>query len=252
MLFVSHDTAAVVSLCRSALWLKDSSHARYELGRAEDVCKSYLRDFYQRQVQAGATRIDGEAPAAAVSRPPVPQGEYEADPLPPNVFEISAFNRHSESFGEGGGRFEDACFVDAGGAPVRRLRGGDAVAIRLKVRMSKDIVHPAFGVTIKDRLGQFIFSEGTDNAFRSSQLRFESGDLVTVEFSFRMPELLQGHYSVDIAFAEGLGHDHVQHHWIHEAITFTSLQGRLVQGICGLPDFTVRLRREAAAAPTAA
>ena len=76
---------------------------------------------------------------------------------------------------------------------------------------------------------------------RSSQLVFNADDLVTVEFRFRMPVLLQGQYSLDIAIAEGLGHEHVQHHWIHDAITITSLKSRLVQGIVGLPGLTLAM-----------
>jgi lipopolysaccharide transport system ATP-binding protein len=246
MLFVSHDTAAVVNLCRSALWLKNSAAGDYVLGSADDVCKSYLRDFYAQHAaedRRGAPRPGMQEQGGALE---ASAAEYTPDDIPPNVVEISGFNQGSDAFGLRGGTFIDAGFVDASGAPITVARGGEPVAIRLKVQMHKHVVHPAFGITIKDRLGQFIFSEGTDGAFRSSDIECAPGEVVTVDFAFRMPVLLQGHYAVDVAFAEGLGHDHVQHHWVHEAIALTSMRGRLVQGICGLPELRLKITKESA------
>jgi lipopolysaccharide transport system ATP-binding protein len=244
MLFVSHDTSAVMNLCRTALWLREPSAGDYMLGPADEVCKAYLQDFYARQEQSLQGENDSEDAAAALSSST--DSHWPADPFVDNLIEASPYNHAAESFGQGGGRFVAAGFYDADGRPLTTLRAGDPVVLRLQARMARTIVAPAFGVTIKDRLGQFIFSESTDTAFRSSRPVFGSGDLVTVDFSFRMPVLLQGQYSVDIAFAEGLGHEHTQHHWVHDALVLTSLRGRLVQGISGLPDLAVKLSRSAA------
>ncbi|AEG91955.1 ABC transporter ATP-binding protein [Ramlibacter tataouinensis] len=243
MLFVSHDTAAVMNLCRTALWLRQPSAGDYVLGPAETVCKAYLQDFYARQEESLRSSSPLDAAAAPAKDDVI---EWLADPFAENMVEVSPYNHAAESFGQGGGRFVSAGFHDPEGRLLTTLRGGDQVVLRLQARMEQPIADPAFGITIKDRLGQFIFSESTDSAFRSSRPVFAPGDVVTVEFSFRMPILLQGHYTLDIAFAEGLGHEHTQHHWVHDALVLTSLRGRLVQGICGLPDLAVRLSRHPA------
>lgn len=249
ILFVSHDTSAVVNLCRSAVWLRKPAAGEYVVGPADEVCKAYLKDFYTEQervaphVSAATALAISRAGAGSLADEPI---EYASDATADNLIEISRFNPDSESFGARGATFVDAAFVDSAGRPIDAAKGGDPVRIRLSVRMHKDIAYPAFGITLKDRLGQFIISEGTDGAFRSSHLVFAAGDLVTAELGFRMPVLLQGHYSMDIAFAEGLGNDHIQHHWIHDAIAVTSLKGRLVQGITGLHDLSMKLIREMA------
>lgn len=243
MLFVSHDTAAVMNLCRTALWLRQGATGDFVLGPAEAVCKAYLQDFYARQqvsFAADRTAVAAAAPATSVT-------EWPADLFPDNLLEVSPYNHAAESFGAGGGRFTGAAFIDEEGRPLVTLRGEQPVILRLTARMEKTIEAPAFGVTVKDRLGQFIYSESTDGAFRSSAPVFAPGDLITVDFRFHMPVLLQGHYSIDIAFAEGLGHEHTQHHWVHDALVLTSLRGRLVQGIAGLPELAVRMTRETAA-----
>jgi lipopolysaccharide transport system ATP-binding protein len=244
MLFVSHDTAAVMNLCRTALWLRHGATGDYVMGPADEVCKAYVQDFYVRQEES--LQADSDQ-AVAVGGPPAEfVSEWSADPFVDNLIEVSSFNHAAESFGAGGGRFVSAAFHDSSGGPITTMRGGDFVLLRLQARIERAIAHPAFGVTLKDRLGQFVVSESTDSAFRSARPTFMPGDLVTVEFNFRMPVLLQGHYTMDIAFAEGLGHEHAQHHWVHDALVLTAMRGRLVQGICGLPELSVRMARVSA------
>lgn len=238
MLFVSHDTAAVMNLCRTALWLRQSSIGDYVLGAAESVCKAYLQDFYARQETLLDDSIEDGWPAVASY-----DHSWPADPFPENLIEVSHYNHRAESFGAGGGSFMNATFLDEEGRALTTLHGGQLVVLRLTARMERIISAPAFGVTLKDRLGQFIYSESTDSAFRSSSPVFASGDIVTVDFRFSMPVLLQGSYSIDIAFAEGLGHEHTQHHWVHDALVLTSQSGRLAQGIAGLPELTVHMAR---------
>jgi lipopolysaccharide transport system ATP-binding protein len=249
MLFVSHDTSAVVNLCQSAVWLRKSLAGDFLVGSAGEVCKAYLKDFYANQIadlpalKASASAIASVGPSCQLDNSRV-RVVYSSDKVQENVFEISRFKPTSEDFGARGATFIDAVFVDSERQPIYATKAGDTVSFLLSVQVHKSIVFPAFGFTVKDRLGQFIISEGTDGAFRSSNLEFKSGDIVTAEFSFRMPDLLHGHYSVDIAFAEGLGHDHIQHHWVHDVILITSLKGRLVQGIIGLPDLSLKMIRE--------
>lgn len=248
MLFVSHDTSAVVNLCRSAIWLKHSSSGDYVVGPAEEVCKAYLKDFYAHQEAALSGSSDGTDERDPITGAAEKKGvaEYASDPQADTLIEISRFNHSSESFGAKGATFVDAVFLDADKRNIETAKAGDFVTLRLKACVHKDILYPAFGITLKDRLGQYIISEGTDWAFRSSKISLSAGDEVTADFSFRMPILVQGHYSLDIAFAEGLGNDHIQHHWIHDAIALTSFKGRLVQGITGMSDLTIRLFRNSA------
>jgi lipopolysaccharide transport system ATP-binding protein len=95
---------------------------------------------------------------------------------------------------------------------------------------------------LKDRLGQYVIAEGTDLAFRQHALTLNKGDTAQVKFSFLMPILFQGEYSFNVAVAEGIGHDHIQHHWINDAMILHSLKCRLVHGICGLQNLGVGIQ----------
>jgi lipopolysaccharide transport system ATP-binding protein len=50
-----------------------------------------------------------------------------------------------------------------------------------------------------------------------------------------MPILPAGDYSICAAVAEGTQADHVQHHWIHDALFFRSYAGGVSTGLVGIP-----------------
>ena len=112
----------------------------------------------------------------------------------------------------------------------------------MRVKANKSIIWPAVGFMLKDRLGQYLFTEGTDMPFRKYHLSFSVGDIVDVVFSFRMPILACGVYTINVAVAEGLGSDHVQQHWIHDALRIESLSSRLVHGIGGMLDLDITMQ----------
>src|SRR5262249_53950102 len=58
ILFVSHDTGAIVNLCQRALWLQDG--AIRALGPPKKIAEAYLADLYEAQQGPSAAR-DGAA-----------------------------------------------------------------------------------------------------------------------------------------------------------------------------------------------
>jgi lipopolysaccharide transport system ATP-binding protein len=57
-----------------------------------------------------------------------------------------------------------------------------------------------------------------------------------------MPILIAGDYSINVAVAEGVGDDHIQHCWINDALVLHSLKSRLVHGLCGLQQLEMQLK----------
>ena len=155
---------------------------------------------------------------------------------------IAPFRHDAESFGNAGVKITDAWFENDKKTRVSMLNGGDLVKFCIKAQANQHIQHPAFGFIIKDRLGQYVFAEGTDLAYRNCPLIITSGDTILVSFSFLMPLLIQGEYSLNIAVAEGMGDDHIQHHWLTDAIVLHSLNSRLAHGICGLQNLDIAVQ----------
>jgi lipopolysaccharide transport system ATP-binding protein len=251
ILFVSHDAAAVVALCQKAILLTCNAECNMTIGSAKEICQIYIRQFYKERSQingldfrmASADESAAE-PTNLETRPgeeSVPSRCLSGENTPGNILQLTRFRAGAENFGCGSVVIVDAWFEDKTRAKLLTVRGGDAVSFCIKATSLAKIKLPAFGFTIKNHLGQYLFSEDTDQAFRRHALTTQNGDTWVVSFSFLMPLLIQGDYSINVAVAEGTGDDHIQHHWIEDVITLHSINSRLTQGICGLQDLSIEI-----------
>jgi lipopolysaccharide transport system ATP-binding protein len=199
ILFVSHDTGAVVNLCRRAIWLHEGRVAMD--GGAREVTEQYLASL-------AAEGYDG------MSAPPRDAGA---------------------SFGKGGARIADVALVDERGAAVRGLSGAERVTLRVRCEARERLESPIIGFIVKDRLGQVIFAENTFARYAGRAVPVAAGERLEARFTFEMPRLAPGDYSIGVAVADGTQAAHVQHHWIHEALVITSIARDVVAGLVGIP-----------------
>jgi lipopolysaccharide transport system ATP-binding protein len=245
ILFVSHDTAAVVGLCQRAILLSNVPGAGLTMGSAKEICQLYVRELYkERSPGFRVAREDENAQLAAdctLAGGHLAQSFRRISGERPqgNVIQLARFRSCAESFGCGSMTIVDAWFENKGKTRLATVNGGEAVSFCIKAKSTAAIKWPAFGFTIKNYLGQYVFSEGTDQAFRRHALCTEAGETWIVSFSFLMPILIHGDYSMNVAVAEGAGDDHIQQHWIEDAIALRSTESSLVQGICGLQALSV-------------
>ncbi|MBI3442007.1 MAG: Wzt carbohydrate-binding domain-containing protein [Proteobacteria bacterium] len=133
----------------------------------------------------------------------------------------------------------NAEFCDFDGRKLSYIEGEQDVCFVVRVRAESQIQRPAVAVILKDRQGQFLFTESSDLHFRKCSLSMARCEEAEVHFKFRMPLLIRGSYTLDIAFADGIVDDHVQHHWIHDAIQIQCTHGRHVVGIVGFSNLTI-------------
>lgn len=247
VLFVSHDVGAVVSLCDRAILLIAGSVSHR--GNAEDISKVYLSQLYANQPR----RQDQEAIASAsvptaTARPDANTGRddkrvriFQGDMQKETRYLVSEFRPNAERFGHGGATIKDAGFLDKDGRTTYLIKGGDFVQFYIRVDIHTTVRWPAFGFMIKNSLGEFVFTEGTDAHFRQHELVLGKGDVATSYFSFTMPHMNRGKHLINVAFAEGLGDEHIQHCWMHDAIELDAVDTRLAHGYCGMTDTAMRI-----------
>jgi lipopolysaccharide transport system ATP-binding protein len=153
---------------------------------------------------------------------------------------LSTFDPASAGFGSGGARITDVWLEDEFGRRLVAIRGGERVRLCIRGHAEQAIPRPIFGFVIKDRLGQSLFGENTYSWFGDDPRPLAPGQDATAHFEFEMPLLPSGHYAVTVAIAEGSQADHVQHHWLHEALVFEShYPNGLATGLIGLPMYSV-------------
>ncbi|WP_040242527.1 ABC transporter ATP-binding protein [Chromohalobacter japonicus] len=250
--FVSHDSSAVTNLCDQALWLE---HGRLRMvGTAKEVTEHYLASQFETTNEA---RVDEDASDVAEDEAFLIEEDYHdmrrdlvMNSTLRNDLEVFRFDPHGSDFGEGGGEIRHAALYDEHGRALSWLVGGEAVELVVQARAQRVLDGPILGFYLKDRLGQALFGDNT--YIGTERLHLSPGEVFTARFAFRMPVLPRGQYSLAIALAEGTQEDHVQHHWLHDALLLESHASHVASGLVGIPMRHIRLeRRERASADDA-
>ncbi len=217
ILFVSHDTGAVLSLCRRAFWL-DQGVIKAG-GAPKDIIAQYLEKQYE--AQQGKSQLPAQSAGAPVTR-------RHAGPS-------FAFPPESAGFGKGGALITSVVLIDEQGRPLPALVGGELVTMAIRCQARQALFSPIVGFRINDRLGQAVFGDNTHLAYAGNPLSLAAGQTFEARFSFIMPALAAGEYTVTAALAEGTQQEHVQHHWLHEALSFRLHPCGVCAGLLGVP-----------------
>lgn len=255
ILFVSHDLGSVAGLCDRAIWLEHGSvKAEGDAGR---ICEQYVESLFR---DKSSDVSDEDALPKPVFTAPNPSsqavfkpngqstdiGGGSAPPLTaPGVTTCSPFNTTANSFGSGGGAVMDAGVWDAEtGQRLLKMSDGQIVDLRIVVRADEAIDQPIFGFYIKDRLGQNLLGENsaTDEA---SSVSLAPGEYVSASFRFAWPALATGSYALTVAIADGVMDDHIQRHWLHDAVIFDVISSSARHGLVGLNVSQVSIDRGA-------
>lgn len=244
LFFVSHDTSQVVSLCDRAVWL-DSGEVR-EIGPAKEVCYHYLADLHSERDTSNAFRIGGSRGGPAPAAGPVQdvRSELLKSSQHRNTIEIFDFNDESPWFGARGAHILKVQLLDRDGGVLAALEGGEEVVLRVICIADQTVISPIIGFFVKDKLGQNLFGDNTYLTYCEQPLTVAAGERFTANFHFQLPYLPTGDFSVVAAIAEGSQHDHVQHHWLDDALFFRVHSSHLVRGLVGIPMLDIALEIE--------
>ncbi len=214
VLFVSHDSAAVLSLCRKALWLEHGKVVG--VGEAKTVCDGYLHDSYAVTLdQAGVERSEvSHAPIDTLLKLPI-----LVESICENGFQPVEKTLHQ---GDHHARIEKILFTDSIGRTIHAVRQREHVSLRIWCRTLICLRNPIVGFLVRDRFGQSLFGANTCLVWPGRGNSVPPGTSFVALLEFVMPVLHPGDYAMSVALADGTQQQHVQHHWIHDALAFTS------------------------------
>jgi len=237
VLFVSHDTGAVVNLCNKAVLLEHGTVTMVD--QPKNVIEQYLANLYEAsQDVSGVAEVKGGALAAAAPvlteyrdmRSAMINGSTLR-----NDIEVFKFNPDGQgSFGAGGAVIDSVRLLDAEGAPLSWVVGGEDVMLEIRCTALREMYRPIIGFHFKDRLGQVVFCDNTYLTYQFNAIAAEAGQQLVARFSFRLPILPTGDYSISPAIAEGTQENHVQHHWLHDALIVRVHASSVCFGLVGL------------------
>jgi lipopolysaccharide transport system ATP-binding protein len=247
LLLASHDVGTVLNLCDRALWL-DRGSVR-ESGVTRDVCDDYVAVLHSetdsgQQLSVGGRRRRPPERSEVISDP---RAEALKASLLHNRIEVFDFDPDAAWHGRRGATIESVAMFEPSGQPLAQLSGGEEVVLRISGSADLRLERPIIGFYIKDRLGQQLFGDNTYLTYLDSPPQVGPGDGLVASFRFQMPYLPTGDYSVCAGLADGTQADHVQHHWIDDALFFRVDSSHVVRGLVGIPMMGISLERQAGA-----
>src|SRR5690554_518848 len=232
ILFVSHDSAAVTNLCQRAVWLGQGCVAQQ--GAAKEVSEAYLAALFEGTGGNTAVRKTDAPMAKPEEWVDQRQAFINASNLR-NDLEIFRFNPDNDGFGMRHATIRDVYLEDDEGRRMAWVVGGELATLTVEVECHHELDRPIVGFYVKDRLGQTLFGDNTYLSYADAPVPAQAGSELQVRFRFPMPLLPVGDYSIAVAVANGTQEEHVQHHWIHDALIFRSQCSSTATGLVGIP-----------------
>lgn len=256
LLFVSHDSASITSLCDSAILLNAGQIIK--MGTPKEVTEEYTSHVYR--VQDEATRKlkleQPENPNKTTSNKPKDTNEwidyrsrYINSTAGANLLFIAKFDEtilDSEGFGNGDAEIKNVILLQAStGRPLRVGMGGEGVVLRIEGIANKTIERPIIGFVLKDAKGQVLLGDNTANQLEQlTGLKIQpiqAGCKFQADFEYTMPLLPKGKYSITAGVANGTQLEHTQLQWLTDALIFESSCTSIAAGLAGLAMHDIRL-----------
>lgn len=209
VLFVSHDMATITNYCDRAIWINEGT-------MLEDGAPRELAKQYQAYMMGSKLTKSKVLQKSMKSGTDSSFSQDEVDDLPANL----------DVLGDNKARITGITMLDGlTNEKTALFYPGQAVKIIIKLNTHEYIENPLVGFSIKDRLGNII-AECNNVVINSDMEDIESDRTVSFSFSFQLPYLNKGTYTISPAVASGTLEDHVQHSWVHDAFVFQVMSNR--------------------------
>ena len=249
ILFVSHDSSAITTLCNRAVWLHDGRERAS--GDPERVVKEYLAFAYaetERELAGAEPPASASAERAAARRAAAEHGGRRAggEWLPDPSGAASGSGGPDDGagmlrFGNGAAKITRSRILDRDGRPRLIFEAGEPVTLEIEARLEWPLARPIVGFQIRDRFGTELTS--TNTTYESEHLPpWRAGTRHLVRFSFPWPDLAESTYSLSLAVADGTVEAHVMCDWLDNAHVVKSRSARHVLGLLRLSGVRVETR----------
>lgn len=241
VLFVSHDIPSIKNLCTRALWLENGQLIKD--GYPKDVCDLYykhtLQGIYGDEIKLdtlSSNNLEEVTEQVEITSEEALVIDYES--------KITIVDNTSMATGWKTGAAEviSISIEHINNKTNNIFEGGEQVRIIMKAKCHSTLTSPILGFIVKDRLGQELFGENTIPFTKDYPLTAMPGQELLAEFVFKLPMLQDGQYVVMTSLANGDSYNHIQHHYVHDAIIINVHSSQIRFGIVGVPFETVSLK----------
>ncbi|MBC8409635.1 MAG: ABC transporter ATP-binding protein [Rhodobacteraceae bacterium] len=232
LLFVSHDTSAIKALCDHVIWIDKG--VVISSGSPKDVTESYLEEVFASRQGEHSSKVLKKKIKQEVRRLDQRQKFINKSNLR-NDIQLFEFDQNSSSFGKKYAQIINVRLCNSKEVELSWCVGFEEVALIIDAIALSKLESLIIGFYIKDSLGQTLFGDNTYITYSQNSVYAEKGELLSAKFEFQMPRMPAGDYTVSAAIATGDQDDHIQQHWIHDAMAFQSTSSSVSTGLIGIP-----------------
>jgi lipopolysaccharide transport system ATP-binding protein len=247
LLFVSHDMASVLNLCERAVWLHGGQIL--QMGQAKNISEAYLQytlqEVYGKEAELQAIeKSEEDRRQNTIDRLDTDLDDQLNDSESSDVIaldyqsQVSVQNNLSEANGWKSGAGEilsvKLITIAAGKESNGVLKGGENVKMSITAVAYEAMDRPILGFLVRDKLGQDLFGENTLSFTALNPQIVTEGQQFRAEFIFKLPMLPNGDYSIVTSLADGDLYNHVQHHWLHNALIIHVASSKVRYGLVGV------------------
>lgn len=239
LLFVSHDMASVLNLCDNAIWLHKGCIQM--TGDAKSVSEAYLQYTLQ-ETYGDDAELQGLDSIKSDSRVETPIANEDITDYSSNYL-IQDNLSNSKGWQTGQGKIISITLHHLDGSNTLSFKGGERVTLTISAILSEDFAQPILGFLFKDRLGQDLFGENTLPLTEKNPIAAKKGETIEASFTFVLPMLPNGQYSVFASLANGTLYDNIQHHLMHDALIVNVQSSKIRWGLVGILFSEIKLER---------
>ena len=243
LLFVSHNTQAILDICEKTIWLNDSK--LQEIGHSKDVCKGYAAFIHGKlNPDCEIKKIDGNKKTEDYENDAIKDDRFKSMSIVstyqklletlPNKIEVFKFDQQSPWWGKGGARISNVSIEDANGQQLIDIHGGEEINLIISCVANETLQRPIIGFIFRNNRGLEIFADNTFLFVENTPIIFPSEEFIAT-FRFTLPFFATGDYAIGAAIADGTPKNFIQHQRIDDALIVNVHSSHVVHGIIGLP-----------------
>ena len=158
-----------------------------------------------------------------------------------NDLEVFHFYLSPVQHCSGKARIVSVRLLDEHERPYGWIVGGEIVTLQIQARTNTHLVAPILGFTVQDQLGRPLFADNTYLTYAEKPLAAPTSSILEANFTFQIPRLPIGDYSITAAIAEGTQAHHEMHDWLPDSLVFKARTGSTT-GALGLAMTNVKLQ----------
>ena len=204
VLFVSHDMGSIRQLCSKCLWLDNGTKRQY--GPVEEVAAAYFNEQLAERNQLHKEVVKQSQEVDRCIQPVLTEKQMILPRLAPCQ---GFFNKDVV--------IQSFVFLE-NGRQAAILEDGHTYEAVMAVEFHKAFDKLIYGFVVENNKGIAVIGVNSWMTSQGKTINVDSPGTILARFTFTMPKIMQGSYTVSPAVAQGTASEHIQLTWLENAL----------------------------------